>query len=248
MEHLEEDKLKTEIINELNNLNDSGILFNSIEYRSSDGLNDFISNLTDEQAKLCLIEAVKYSFLRGIYSANGSVLFNKNNLTKRISFKTASKKIVEQLQLMLSSIGIRSYHTMNKETSVQFSNGVYTCKQSYDINISGKDVVLFSKLIGFIQKYKTDKLNDMLVEILDKSRSVNKTTFDIIENEYVCDEDVYSITVDNESHSYWSYGFNTGNCGEMTLENYEMCNLVETYPSKHESSQEYINTLKYAYL
>ena len=56
MEHLEEDKLKSEIINELNNLNDSGILFNSIEYRSSDGLNDFISNLTDEQAKLCLID------------------------------------------------------------------------------------------------------------------------------------------------------------------------------------------------
>jgi len=78
MEHLEEDKLKTEIINELNNLNDSGTLFNSIEYRSSDGLNDFISNLTDEQAKLCLIEAVKYSFLRGIYSLEESEVLSKS--------------------------------------------------------------------------------------------------------------------------------------------------------------------------
>ena len=37
MEHLEEEeKLKSEIINELNNLNDGGILFNSIEYKSID--------------------------------------------------------------------------------------------------------------------------------------------------------------------------------------------------------------------
>lgn len=78
MEHLEEDKLKSEIINELNNLNDSGTLFNSIEYRSSDGLNDFISNLNDEQAKLCLIEAVKYSFLRGVYSLEESEVLSKS--------------------------------------------------------------------------------------------------------------------------------------------------------------------------
>ena len=78
MEHLEEDKLKSEIINELNNLNDGGVLFNSIEYRSLDGLNDFISSLTDEQAKLCLIEAVKYSFLRGVYSLEESEVLSKS--------------------------------------------------------------------------------------------------------------------------------------------------------------------------
>jgi len=78
MEHSEEDELKSEIINELNNLNDSGTLFNSLEYKSSDGLNDFISNLTDEQAKLCLIEAVKYSFLRGIYSLEESEVLSKS--------------------------------------------------------------------------------------------------------------------------------------------------------------------------
>jgi adenosylcobalamin-dependent ribonucleoside-triphosphate reductase len=37
-------------------------------------------------------------------------------------------------------------------------------------------------------------------------------------------------------------------CGEQTLESFELCNLVETFPSRHESLKEYMETLKYAYM
>jgi len=37
-------------------------------------------------------------------------------------------------------------------------------------------------------------------------------------------------------------------CGEQTLESFELCCLVETYPSRHESYEEFEETLKYAYL
>jgi len=37
-------------------------------------------------------------------------------------------------------------------------------------------------------------------------------------------------------------------CGEQTLESYELCNLVETFPSHHDSYEEFEETLKYAYL
>ena len=37
-------------------------------------------------------------------------------------------------------------------------------------------------------------------------------------------------------------------CGEQSLESYEMCNLVETFPSNHENSTDYMRTLKFAYL
>ncbi len=37
-------------------------------------------------------------------------------------------------------------------------------------------------------------------------------------------------------------------CGEQTLESFELCCLVETFPSRHESYEEYQETLKYAYL
>ena len=37
-------------------------------------------------------------------------------------------------------------------------------------------------------------------------------------------------------------------CGEQTLESFELCCLVETFPSRHESYEEFEDTLKYAYL
>jgi len=37
-------------------------------------------------------------------------------------------------------------------------------------------------------------------------------------------------------------------CVEQTLESFELCCLVETFPYKHESLHDYITTLKYAYL
>jgi ribonucleoside-triphosphate reductase (thioredoxin) len=37
-------------------------------------------------------------------------------------------------------------------------------------------------------------------------------------------------------------------CGEQTLESYELCNLVETFPSRHADLNEYLHTIKYAYL
>ncbi|MDP4012182.1 MAG: fused protease/ribonucleoside-triphosphate reductase [Candidatus Nanoarchaeia archaeon] len=37
-------------------------------------------------------------------------------------------------------------------------------------------------------------------------------------------------------------------CLEQTLESYELCCLVETYPHRHESKEEYLRTIKFAYL
>ncbi|KKL67266.1 hypothetical protein LCGC14_2136700, partial [marine sediment metagenome] len=40
----------------------------------------------------------------------------------------------------------------------------------------------------------------------------------------------------------------TVNCGEQTLESFELCCLAETFPSRHDSYEEFQETLKYAYL
>lgn len=37
-------------------------------------------------------------------------------------------------------------------------------------------------------------------------------------------------------------------CGEISLESFELCNLVEAYPSRHENWEEFKESLKYAYM
>jgi len=49
-----------------------------------------------------------------------------------------------------------------------------------------------------------------------------------------------------DNADYRIVGFNP--CAEQGLESYELCNLVETFPANHDSAEEFIETLKYAYL
>lgn len=160
-------------------------------------------------------------FLRGLYSANGSVV------DKRVTLKTASPILREQVQLMLSSIGIRSYYTTNKRKVTVFSNGTYLCRDSYDINIT-TDRNIFFKKIGFIQRYKTQRLEDTFISENNKpiSYPAKRKSFIVISSEHVSTEPVYNITVDNKTHTYWSGGLNVSNCGEQPLPAYDCCRLL----------------------
>jgi len=69
-------------------------------------------------------------------------------------------------------------------------------------------------------------------------------------------EDVYNITVDdNYNYSIITQvsdnqvdGIIIINCLEQSLESYELCCLVETFPNNHENLDDFLVTLKYAYL
>jgi hypothetical protein len=48
----------------------------------------------------------------------------------------------------------------------------------------------------------------------------------IINVEFISEEEVFDITVDNEPHTYWSGGCNVSNCVEISLRNQGFCNLT----------------------
>jgi ribonucleotide reductase alpha subunit len=50
--------------------------------------------------------------------------------------------------------------------------------------------------------------------------------------------------INNKDHRIMGYN----PCAEQSLESYEMCTLVETYLNRHESKEDYLRTLKFAYL
>lgn len=161
------------------------------------------------------------SFLRGLYSANGSVV------ASRVTLKAVSRHLIDQVQMMLSSIGIRAYVTTNKASEVVFENGTYLCKESYDLNIC-PDRWKFRERIGFIQKYKAEKLD----RICDGTNGKGKTTFAVTQVTPLGVAKVYDITVDGPHHTYWTGGLNVSNCSEIPLESFEVCCLSEVFPTK----------------
>lgn len=177
------------------------------------------------------------SFLRGLYSANGCVTAD------RVQLKATSFDVITGVQLMLSSIGIKSYYTTNKPSMVHWDNGDYVSKQSYDLNIS-VDRGRFQKIIGFIQAYKNEALSISVKRIKSTIREV--TTFDITEIEELGVEETFDITVSNYSHSYWTGGLNVLNCGEQPLEDGELCTISETCPTICQDENVWLKATEYS--
>lgn len=153
----------------------------------------------------------KKSFLRGCYSANGSVIKGV-----RVSYKTASIDFATKLvQTLQEDFGISAYITINKPNKITFSNGTYLCKQSYNIEISKyHSIYLFALNIGFVQKYKQESLRQL---IIDRAPYVRK----IVNNGLI---KVYDFS---EPITHWGIveGVVVHNCGEQPLEDFELCNL-----------------------
>lgn len=154
----------------------------------------------------------KLSFLRGLYSANGCVISGK-----RISFKTTCNELALQLSESLNEFGMSNYITTNKPKQVEFSNGRYLCKESYDVNITQyNSVKIFAKLIGFVHEYKNASLKDLLV---------NNSPM-IVSVKAIGQEEVFDFNLQDETH--WGVvgeGYIAHNCGEIAMSSYDACCL-----------------------
>ena len=152
------------------------------------------------------------SFLRGCYSANGCVI-----VKSRISYKTTCKEFAEKLRDTLTlDHGMFAYITTNMSRDVKFSNGTYTCRESYDVNITRyKDIQRFAMMIGFVQKYKQEALTEVL-----KFRALR-----VIGIRSGDEELVYDFS---EPKTNWGIveGFVVHNCGEFIFLNDTSCNLA----------------------
>jgi ribonucleotide reductase alpha subunit len=153
----------------------------------------------------------KSSFLQGCYSANGSVIKKH-----RISYKTTCKEFAEKLvDTLHKDFNIYAYITTNKAKNNTFSNGVYLCKESYDVSISRyADIQKFHNEINFYHLYKKLDLRNLLV---------NKAPYVMnIKNNGL--QKVYDF---NEPLTHWGVveGYIAHNCGEQPLPKYGACNL-----------------------
>jgi ribonucleoside-diphosphate reductase alpha chain len=152
------------------------------------------------------------SFLRGLYSANGSVI-----TTSRIALKSTCKKMIEKVQSLLLLFDIDSYITTNKTRLNKFKNGEYMMKESYDLNIGQfANIVKFYEEIGFVHSYKTESLLNLLIERCPKVYKIEENTFP---------EEVYDFSAPGVNWGFVN-DFVVHNCGEQPLADWESCNLA----------------------
>ncbi len=148
----------------------------------------------------------KLMFLKGLFSANGSIIISAN----RISFKTSCLKLSIEIKQILEYFGIKVTNTNNPEQETLFSNGIGHCKKSYNVTITERNsVLLFAEKIGFVHKYKQEALKQI---INNRSPIVDSI-------KYIGDEEVFDFELFDDCHWGVVEGLISHNCftGDMLL-------------------------------
>lgn len=76
--------------------------------------------------------------------------------------------------------------------------------------------------------------------------SIEDITSNIIQTSYTSTEEVFDITVDNDSHTYWSGGCDVSNCSEILLKPSQTCNLSEVIVRTDDTLADLTEKIKYA--
>ncbi|SHF19255.1 ribonucleoside-diphosphate reductase class II [Marinitoga hydrogenitolerans DSM 16785] len=232
------DKTVDEIKNLIEEISDSTIT--EIEEKNqvkllirSKNLELFIRNITDielgspsdsETKKipdkiLTNNKIIQKEFLKGLFTADGSVYNSKGSIT--ISLSSISKKLLEDTQIILLNFGIFSTLTKEKEERTAIIKG----KKIYRLLISGKNSYNFYKNIGFMGE-KQKKLKFLVENHLEKKGfyNKNKSFIEIVKITDFGQERVYDITA-GPDYVWVTNGILSYDCGEEPLPPYGSCNL-----------------------
>ncbi len=197
-------------------------------------------------------DSVLRGFLRGLFDADGTVIGSQQ---KGVSVRLCQNdlQMLKSVQRMLLRLGITStiYQNRREAGKYELPDGqsgykLYSCKAVHELVVSNEDLVHFNSQVGFASTAKQERLSTALANY---KRAPNKTKFyaHFEDLEYLGEEAVYDVTVE-DVHAFDANGLYVHNCVEQQLEDAELCCLVETYPWLHESYEDYLVTLKIAYL
>ena len=194
-------------------------------------------------------QEVLIGFLQGIFSADGTV----DKDSRRIKLAMISEKLLQQIQLILSNLGIIStVRLIRKEgyrgvpyTTVDGTEKISSDRGSYGLFISTFNFDLFQKLIGFtLCPSKDIKAEKLLLKPLPNYSELtinSKFISKVKKVEEFGEEVVYDLHVPL-TNSFIANGCLTHNCGEIIGSNFH-CNLSEIHlnqidPNNHKEQEE----------
>lgn len=156
-------------------------------------------------------------FLKGLFSANGGAMPKHN----RIDLKSVNLTMLRDVQMLLSALGFNSYITTNKPQMIEWPNGTYESRESYDLNIAGGlQYTLFQEEIGFVHAHKSLPGTGNL-SLIRHPRCV-----EVVSVDEIGEQDVFDFH-EAVTHWGWANGIKVHNCSEILLRPKSFCNLTE---------------------
>jgi len=210
---------------------------NNSQIQYSSGVADFFASLGISNAKApnkvvpeSIFQSPRESvigFLRGLFSADGTINIVERNGTVSIRLATSSHQLGKDVQQLLANLGIVGALRLRRKAQVRMmpdSNRVlapYNCAAQYEIIISRNNMTEFVSIIGFMQNRQNDKIGNYL-----KSHSVYSEKFEtaVKSIEPYISEDVYCCSVPGPN-SIIVNNIATMNCGEQIIFTDDACNL-----------------------
>lgn len=192
-------------------------------------------------------------YLRGILDADGHLEGVSDTSSAGISVRLGQSDLnsLKAVQRMLLRLGIMSKIRPAKgagESELPDGKGGrknYPTKASWRLIISANSVQIFSDLVGFTHATKAAKLAEAIGRM---SRGFYKTkyaaTFESLDFERF--DDVWDLSVSTK-RAFDANGLYVHN-SEQPLESYETCVLGEAFIQNHDTVEDFIKTLKVAYL
>jgi ribonucleotide reductase alpha subunit len=192
-------------------------------------------------------------FLRGLFDADGHVEgYNESDSYKGLSIRLgqSSRDLLLVVQRMLLRLGINSkiYKARDAGESLlpdgKGGMAYYKTKASWRLVISADSALRYADKIGFLHKAKSEKLQHALSWRKQEYTKPFVATVDSFE--FVGRQEVWDAEVDNV-HAFDANGLYAHN-SEQPLESQEMCTLVTVHLQNAESKEDFLRTLKFAFL
>lgn len=186
----------------------------------------------------------RLNWLAGLIDADGCMIKNPN--TCGIQITSINLDFLRKVKLMLTTLGVNSKICLEKCEQKKLmpdgKGGVkeYLCKTCYRLLIAAEET---QELLRLGLECKRVKLFEFGGKVVNKTRFV-----EVVSVEHVGSLDFVYCFNEPYNHTGTFEGIVTGQCGEIGLESYELCNLVELFPCNCESEDDFMRTIKFAYL